>query len=69
MKNKRLKQHGTSIQLCFCNIIVRLDIVTHTCKLSICVLKAEGSGVQGHPRLQSNREVSLGYVRPYFKIK
>lgn len=39
----------------------------HTHSPSTWELEAEGSGVSGHPELQSRLEVSLGYMRPPLK--
>lgn len=39
----------------------------HTHPPSTWELEAEGSGVSGHPELQSHLEVSLGYMRPPLK--
>lgn len=41
--------------------------VVHTHPPSTWELEAEGSGVSGHPELQSHLEVSLGYMRPPLK--
>lgn len=46
----------------------KLNIVVYVCNPSPCE-EAGGSGVQGHPHLQSKFKTSLNYMRPVYKTK
>lgn len=46
----------------------KLNIVVYVCNPSPCE-EAGGSGVQGHPHLQSKFKTSLDYMRPVYKTK
>lgn len=47
--------------------MLQLDQLVHTFNLS--TLEAERLGVQSHPQLQNEFEVSLGYRRPYHQME
>lgn len=41
----------------------------HACNSNTQEVEGGGSEVQGHPQLHSEFKASLGYIKPYLKIK
>ena len=57
------KLHDPTLLICLLKTTGHVGMVVHICGPSIHKAEAEGSGVQGHPRLHSKFEASLGYIK------